>query len=191
MREDGAKLKLSGGCVDTGFALALRQTYAFVRTRQGQGWRAVKGSSIIDCPMVARARASKVDQVFLLMIGTNRIKSVIYDRALLAAPADGGETPAGYMHFPSTYSDEWFRQLLCEDSFPVFKRGVMFREFKVPQGAGKSKRNEALDMRVYAMASLINQGFPNWDEAEKRNLDTIRGEKPPAPKRAPGRGWAV
>jgi phage terminase large subunit GpA-like protein len=169
-REDGAQIKVQGVGIDSGFALAIRSVYAFIRPRQAAGYRAMKGASTLDAPLVARAKMSKVDRVNLLMVGVNRIKSLIYDRALLGAPPDGAP-PSGYMHFPSTYTVRWFEQLLSEDSRPVFKSGVVYREFYVPTGEGKSARNEALDMRVYALASLYNRPT-NWEYEEAQNLAT-------------------
>lgn len=189
IRADGVRLKVSGVGVDTGYALAIRQAYAFILPRQPQGWRAVKGSSAIDAPLVARAKASRVDRVMLLMVGVNRIKALIYDRALLA---DADERPSGFMHFPQSYSLRWFEQFLSEDSRPIFKSGNIYREFYVPVGEGKSKRNEALDMRVYALAMLYNMGAVNWEGIEELNLKTKPGAIMSAPTmRAPGRGWSV
>lgn len=167
-RKDGCQVKLRCFGLDTGYAAAIRQAYAFIRPRQARNWFAMKGASVLDAPFVARPKKSKVDRVALLQVGTHKIKGLIYDNASIIDP----QTP-GYMHFPAGYTEDWFKQLLAEGSMPVFKNGKKLREFFLPQGV---KRNEALDMRVYTRAAMFALGPLDFD-AEERNLVKAKQER--------------
>lgn len=169
-RVDGVKMKVRAVGIDTGYPAAQRMAYEFIRARQSKNWFALKGSSLPDAFEVSRAAKSKVERVRLLSVGTNRIKGVIYDRAAYEPSQDAR---AGFMHFPSSYRDEWFEQLLSEVSSPLFKNGVRLRIFKLPPG----RRNEALDMRVYAIAALRALGPQNWTAIEAMLQEEKAAEK--------------
>lgn len=171
IREDGARLTVKGCGIDTGYPAAIRMAYDWIRPRQRRNFWAMKGSSLVEAEVIARARKSRVERVTLLMVGTNRIKDLIYDRALLET--GGG---VGFMHFPKSddYNEEFFKQLLSENSYPEIKAGVRYRRFvHEADEDGVKQRNEALDRRVYAMAALYARGAVNWDLEEKANLKTI------------------
>jgi phage terminase large subunit GpA-like protein len=132
----------------------------------------------VDADIVVRPkRTTKVDRVTLVTVGGNRAKGIIYDRCTIM------EQGNGYMHFSDTLPEDWFRQLLCENSYPVFKAGVRYRQFIKPANA----RNEALDCAQYALAAYVALGPMNFDiedakleaqgqaPAEKKPINTRRG----------------
>lgn len=172
-REDGAILKPAAGCFDTGYAKAQRALYQFVRPRFTRKYYATKGANQKWAPAVAQGR--REEKIRLFIIGTNRVKSIWYDRATVGVPGPG------YIHIPSTddYSDEWFKQFLSEDSHTVKESGVEMRLFQMPATPreGGSHHNEALDIRVLALVALYIRGSVNWDLEEKRNLKTIASAK--------------
>ena len=176
IREDGARLTAKAGGFDTGFPSCIKILYEWLRPRQRRGWYAFKGSNLIDADPVSRSKSSRVDRVTLFMVGSNRIKEFIYNRLTLAKPAEGEEFPPGFMHFPECYDEEFFRQLLSEESMTVMKNGVAYKQFSLPQGAtpeGGTKRNEVLDCHVLAEAALYARGVTNWDYEERLNIATI------------------
>jgi phage terminase large subunit GpA-like protein len=79
-------------------------------------------------------------------IATDYTKDIIYARFKIAEPGPR------YMHFPNGggYTDDWFRQLTCERVVTKYNKGFAKRIYEKTSGV----RNEALDMRVYGMATL-------------------------------------
>ena len=200
IREDRAVLKVKAAGIDTGYAASLRQAYSWIRPRQPRNIHALKGANTIEAELVKKAAKSKVDRVTLLMVGTHRMKAFIYDRALLVKPEGHAGRYPGLMHFPKSetpeqnYNEEYFRQLLSENSYTEHKSGEKLRRFvheKKPDGS--FDRNEKLDCRVYAQAALYARGPVNWQHEEKRNVASIPPEdgKPVEKKkrRGAGGGW--
>lgn len=164
-RVDGAQLKVRAGGFDTGYYACIRQLYEWIRPRQRFNWFAFKGASQLDADPVAKARLSRVTRVTLLLVGTHKIKSLIYNRANISNPGPG------YIHFSYDMKEEDFAQLFSEESRSVFKEGRQFKEFSLPS-TGRS-RNEELDCAVLAHAALYARGHVNYDFEEKHNLATI------------------
>jgi phage terminase large subunit GpA-like protein len=167
-REDKCRLIVRAVGVDTGHPPTQRMAYAFIRPRQARNWFALKGSSMVEAPIIVRPKkSSTVDRVTLLTVGGHRIKGLIYDRCAIIPPAEGDCIP-GTMHFHHSLTDEWFQQLLSETSTPVWKAGNRLREFKKPT---QSTRNEALDCKSYSYAAYIAIGALNLNhDAEDKRL---------------------
>jgi len=169
-REDGAHLAIRAVGVDTGYPTAQRMAYEFIRPRQARNWFALKGSSLPDAAIVIRPkRHSTVDKVALLTVGTNRAKGIIYDRATIQSPGPG------FMRFSAELPEDWFTQLLAENSFPFYKNGVRHRQFTKDSNA----RNEALDCCVYATAAYVALGPLNFTAEDER---LARAKEPQQPK---------
>lgn len=170
IREDGARLQLAAAGFDTGFATAQRPLYHYLRPRYGRRFFAMKGASQKWAPIWAPGKRS--ERIRLFIIGTNRAKALIYQRASISVHGPG------FMHIPNTddYGEEWFKQLLAEDSHTERDRGVEMQIFAMPATPPPdgTDRNEALDIRVAATAALYIRGPVNWDMEEKRNLATIQ-----------------
>lgn len=183
-REDRARLPVVASGWDTGYSAAQRALYAFLRPRFTRRFYAMKGASSKWAPAWAKGR--REERITLFLIGTNRMKNYIYNRATIATPGPG------FMHFAKNeelgYDEEWFKQLLSEDSHTEYAQGVQMTIFEMPTtpGEGQSARNEALDKRVYAQAALYIRGPVNWEAEEKRNIASIppkEGEQPKKPAR--------
>lgn len=172
-REDGKHIAVKAVGVDTGYPSAQRMAYEFIRPRQSRCWFALKGSSLPDAEIVVRPkRSTKVDRVTLITVGGNRTKGIIYDRCTISDPGNG------YLHFSDTLPEDWFRQLLAENSYPVFKAGVRYRQFVKPANA----RNEALDCAAYALAAYVALGPMNFETEDAKLV--AQGGPPPEPKKA-------
>lgn len=184
IREDGARMQAVCGGFDTGYAKALKALYQYLRFRAMRGYYPLKGASQKWAPWWAKGRRD--DRVTPYIIGTNRLKSIIYQRASISVPGPG------YCHYPATddYNDEYFKQLLAEDSHTERDRGLEMQIFSMPATPKDdgSSRNEALDIRVYALAALYIRGPVNWDAEEKRNLATIPNKEPERQVQAISRG---
>lgn len=159
-RRDGVRLYAKAGGFDTGYYASMRQLYSWLRPRQRLGWFAFKGSSRVDSDPIERAKKSRVSQVTLLLVGTHKIKSFIYNRANISNPGPG------YIHFPLSMKEHDFEQLFAEESRTIFRAGVQYKEFALPPTG--NRRNEELDCAVLAHAALYARGHTNFDFEEKR-----------------------
>lgn len=170
-REDGARLPVVASGWDTGYSAAQRALYTYLRPRFGRRFYAMKGASVKWAPAFVKGR--REERITLFLIGTNRLKSFIYNRATIATVGPG------YMHFPKDealgYNEEWFKQVLAEDSHSEFAAGLQMTIFEMPTTPPEdgTSHNEALDKRVYAQAALYIRGPVNWELEEKRCLATI------------------
>lgn len=198
IREDGARMQAVCGGFDTGFAKVQRALYQYLRPRLIRRYFPLKGASLKWAPIWAKGRRD--DRITLFITGTNRAKALIYQRATISVPGPG------YCHWPSSddYNDEYFKQLLAEDSHTVFDRGQAMQIFEMPASPREdgSSHNEALDIRVAALAALYIRGPVAWELEEKRNLLTIPDKgsheeesvkRIAAPKARGGlvRGWSL
>lgn len=169
IREDGARMQAVCGGFDTGYAGVQRALYAYLRPRFVRRYFALKGASGKWSDTWVQGKRS--ERIRLFLIGTNRLKALIYQRASISVPGPG------YMHFPVSddYNDERFKQLLAEDSHTERERGVAMQIFSMPTTPPDdgTDRNEMLDIRVAATAALYIRGPVNWEQEEKRNLATI------------------
>lgn len=137
VHEDGARMMIHAGCVDTGYRST--QAYDFCRPRFVRRVFAIKGSKTKDSPIAPRRfNIKNKGKVPLFTVGVNEGKNVIASHIATQDPGPG------YMHYPDdpAYDEEYFNQLTGE------KRGKDGRWVK------KRARNEAFDVRNYAYIAL-------------------------------------
>lgn len=110
-----------------------------------------KGSSVYGAPIATKPKKKNSHGVYLIMIGTDNAKDIIYDRVGIQLSSPGTPKP-GYMHFPIAdwCNLNYFEQLLAEVKKPVIVKGVKSFRWVNPPG----KRNEKLDCTVYSLAAL-------------------------------------
>jgi len=143
--------KITATAIDTG-GHRTKFVYQFVAKHRTKNIFAIKGSSILNAPIVnIRPNRNNEYSVPLYMVGVNSAKDVVMGYLTIE------EEGSGYCHFPNyeKYDEEYFKQLTAE------KRETTGKWVKTRH------RNEALDCRVYAYASLEIlgglQGGINWD----------------------------
>lgn len=147
---------------------------------------AAKGSSEHGVNLIAKRTIVKDPRgVWLISVGTNAAKDVIFDRLALT---DYGP---GYMHFPNTaaYDEEYFRQLVAESRVPKYDRGVLvgytYKKIRA--------RNEELDLWVYNMAALavLNPNLAALTErmAHPKEPVPVKAEKPDQPENLLRNPW--
>ena len=141
-RKDGFTMKVRGACLDTG-GHRTKVMYNYCKTRSNRGRKcrifAIKGSSVVSAPITNKTVEQMIpNELTLFSIGVNSIKDEFY--ANLGVIEEG----ANYCHFPNkpVYNDKYFKMLTAE------KRDKTGKYVKV------RLRNEALDVRVYALAVL-------------------------------------
>lgn len=148
-KEDGATLPIRAACVDSGGHYT-QAVYNFVRPREGRRIFAIKGVGGEGKPIVGRPSKNNIGKVKLFPVGVDTAKELIYARLKISKPGPG------YCHFPDHYDDEYFAQLSAEQIVVRFTKGFRRREWKKVRA-----RNEALDLRVYAVAAyaLLNMNI--------------------------------
>ena len=71
------------------------------------------------------------------------------------------------MHFPEDAGDEYYQQLTSEKLVTKWHRGRQRREWVLPKG----RRNEALDLEVYALAAAHYVGVPRMRDHQWAQLE--------------------
>lgn len=177
--KSGVWLPISACGIDSGgnakgFGFA-RAVYAYVlrRKQAGRGQSgviAIKGSAVVGAPLATEHM--QPNGVNLLLVGTDRAKSILMERLKMTEPGPG------FMHFPADYGDDFFEQLCAEEL--KFKEGRR-------QWVKVRDRNEALDIRVYSLA-LIDLLNPNWDSLRriaKIGVAPVNPQHPSSPNAPP------
>jgi phage terminase large subunit GpA-like protein len=141
--ESGAEMRIAAAGVDTGGHFT-KQAYQFVKKKYHRRVYGTKGASQANKPLVSRPTRSNLGKIPLFLIGTDTAKETIYSRLNL----DQGED--GYMHLPSKYDEEYFKQLVSEK--PKIRYGAGGRP--VREWVKIRERNETLDLWVGNMAIL-------------------------------------
>ena len=144
----GVSLRIAAACIDTG-GHHTQQVYNFVRPREIKHIYGIKGANRPGEPIwPKRASRKNTGRINLYTIGTDGAKDLIYNRLRIEEPGPG------YMHFPLQYDEEYFRQLTAEKV--IHEKGM--RKWVLKKGM----RNEALDIRVYAIAALERLKQSKW-----------------------------
>jgi phage terminase large subunit GpA-like protein len=188
MHESGRVMRVSAACVDSG-GHHTQEVYRFCRENRGRRFWAVKGANTPGKPLAPREPTLQgKPAVKLFTVGTETAKDTLAAHLKIAAPGPG------YCHFPdiaddagqAVYGEGYFKQLCSERAVTKYTRGVGVRVWqKIKQGM----RNEALDVRVYAMAAraILNPDLKRLHkkaEAASDNPVTVAGaqvEEPQAP----------
>jgi len=141
-RLDGTQMGLMSTCIDTGGHFT-NSVYAYAKKHAGRRIFAIKGVGGEGKPIVGRPSKSNVAKCPLFPVGVDTTKDLLFARLRIDEPGPG------YIHFPDSLDDEYFRQMTAEKIVTRFTRGYKKRVFKKIRD-----RNEALDCFVYAMAAL-------------------------------------
>ncbi len=116
-------------------------------------------------------------------VSSGMAKQELYRWLRLERPTEesGEPFPAGYCHFPR-YNEEFFKQLTAEQLVTRVVNG-----YPKPEWQKTRDRNEALDVRVYAMAAAVIHGVDRfsekkWAEMEEALRPPQAGEPSPRKK---------
>ena len=169
----GRRLRVMAVGVDSG-GHHTAQVYAYCAARKGQHFYACKG---VDGPRPVwsgkKSRSPKY-KAELWLIGSDTGKDAWYSRLKIAEPGPG------YCHFPLSYDRHYFAMLTAEQVRTKYRKGRAVREWFLPSG----RRNEALDIRVLALAALLARPV-DW---RALGNTPIRPAATPAPRAAPRSG---
>lgn len=177
---DGRKMRIAATCVDSG-GHHTSAVYDWTKERAGRRIHAVKGADGARAPWPKRATRTRRGSN-LFVIGVDSLKESIYSRLRI------GEPGPGYCHFPDSYDAEFFEQLTSEHIVTRYSRGYPRRVWQLKRG----KRNEGLDLRVYALAALASLNV-RWSKLAAKTAtiepapEPVEPEPAPEPPKAPKR----
>lgn len=178
IRRDGIILPVEATCIDSGGHYT-QAVYKFCRDRFRRRVYAIKGKGGPGNPVwPKRASKNNSGRVNLFFVGVDAAKDIIYSRLKIA------EHGPGCCHFPVGRDRAYFDQLTSEIVQTKYTKGFATRVYVLPSG----KRNEALDIRVYAYAALqslnirwghllARQGSKQIEEEPKIETQPIRVEQ--------------
>jgi phage terminase large subunit GpA-like protein len=173
-RGDGAKMGVERWCWDSGGHYT-DEVYAESRAL-GDTWVIpVKGANVPGKPVATWPKSRNAKKVYLVEVGTENAKELIYSR-LKIQPDTSGKPVPGCVHLPANddiCSEDELKQLTAETKELKIVKGR--REYR---WTAKGRRNEALDCFVYAIAALrISQQRFGLD------LELLAGAKRAVPQR--------
>lgn len=142
--ESGVSLRIATTFIDSG-GHHTKQVYGFCKFREQRRIYACKGVAGPGKPLAGRPSKGNAIGALLFPIGVDTAKEILYARLKLT---DFGP---GYCHFPKLeqYDEEYFKQLTAEKQKTKYRNGFPAKFWEKVR-----PRNEALDLRVYAMAAL-------------------------------------
>lgn len=166
------EMSIEWTCLDTQ-GQNTQSAYGYVKRHRGDRIYGIKGRGGEGIPIIGRGSKSGTGKkgkipITLYTVGTDQAKSIIYRRLRLDEPGPG------YCHFPLGRELKYFEQLTAEKIVTTYIKGFPKRHFECPKG----RRNEALDVRVYAFAALTLAGI-QWDKLAFR----MKQRAKPLPKR--------
>lgn len=149
----GRELRITAAAFDSGFYAP--QVYHFCKPRFARKFWAVKGGNQAGAPLVGAMTRGNRMKCPVWRVGTDTAKDIIYGRLRLKEPGPG------YMHYTrdekAHFDQTYFKMLTAESVKTKTIKGFPIRYYEKEPGA----RNEAIDLRVYALAALaILQ--PDW-----------------------------
>ena len=144
-REDGLKMMITGGLIDSGFMTTEVYTYATPRNRRGVfPSKGVNSGDLCTASQSAFKKSSK--KVAIMTVNTDDAKEIIFNRLQKT------ERGPGYCHFPQHYGQSYFDGLTNEQKKKKVRAGrlVGYEWVKIKE----HMPNEPLDTRVYNLAAL-------------------------------------
>ncbi len=165
--ESGVPMHIAAMAVDSGHRTS--EVYAFCRKHYSRRVFAVKGMAGAGRPIVSapnrKQTGNQPGKIPVFIVGVDDAKALVYSRLQINEPG------AGYCHFPVERDEEYFAQLAAEKQVTKYRRGFPYREWVKTR-----PRNEALDLRVYALAALriLNPTWAGVKSAPQQSTQPIK-----------------
>lgn len=145
---DGRKLPILATCIDSGGHFT-QEVYKFCKTKVARRIWAIKGKGGAQVPYYSKPSTSNAYKTPLFTLGVDTGKAILYQRLGVE------EAGPNYCHFPVEdgrgYTETYFKGLTAEKMVMTYKKGRAQYVWRLKEGI---KRNEPLDIRVYATAAL-------------------------------------
>lgn len=169
--ESGNDMIVRASCIDSG-GHNTQAVYKYASQREGKRVFAIKGVGGDGKPLIGKPSKNNIGKIKLFPVGVDTAKHLLFSRLRITEPG------AGYCHFPMDRDDEYFKQLTAEKIATRYHKGFARQEFIKTR-----PRNEALDVRVYAMAalSLLNVNLSNLARAviiRQTAIEEVKKQRP-------------
>jgi phage terminase large subunit GpA-like protein len=144
--------------------------YLYARAHAHANVLAIKGASIANRPIIGKPADVEVNHLGqrlkrgarLWPIGTDNAKALIYARMRVDRPGPG------YVHFSSKLDGSFYEQITAEKLVTRYHKGRPKLEWIKPA----AKRNEALDIAVYALAAAYFLGIHRYTDVHWSRLES-------------------
>ena len=140
--ELGNPLTLLCAAIDSGYLT--NTVTAWCSERWARRWYAIKGQAGAGRPIWPKKVSKTKGKYPQFVLGVDEAKDLTYNRLRLETPGPG------FCHYNLGYDEDHFTQLTSEEAKVEYERGQAIRRWFLRPG---HKRNEALDLRVYATAA--------------------------------------
>ena len=167
-RSADGRLKVYRAFIDSGYMTS--EVYGYCATRWELGRIAIKGYGAPGKALIYKTETGRGYP--LITLGVNEGKATIYARLQIQEPG------AQYMHFGRDdrymirrYDELYFKQLMAERMIIRRAGGMLYETYEPVK---KNERNEALDLRVYALAALKSLGEIDWEKLRNPSVERSR-----------------
>jgi phage terminase large subunit GpA-like protein len=142
-RQDGIKLSVMSTLIDSGYNT--RIVYKFTEANKAHRIYSCKGA---EGPRAMIVQSQSKFGASFYKVGIDIYKEQLYNNLQIT-----DSSKDGYCHFPDTRNQDYFIQLCQSETrtYTTDKRGQKYWHYEKKD---KNGRNEALDVRVYAMAAF-------------------------------------
>jgi len=155
--ELGHEMSLLAAAIDSGYLT--NTVTAWCSERWGRRWWAIKGQSGSGRPIWPKKASKTKDKFPQFIIGVDEAKELTYGRLRLDEPGPG------YCHFNKSYDEDHFEQMAAEEVVVEYERGQPIRKWQLRPGR---KRNEGLDIRVYALAAFESAKIMGFNPTKRQ-----------------------
>jgi len=174
---DSTGLVIACTCIDSGGHFT-EDVYKYCGERLQKRVFPIKGQGGSGIPLVHKISRNNKYKLPLIMLGVDSGKTSTMQRLKIKKPGPK------YCHFPLQeergYDQIYFKGLISEKQVIRKEKG---RTVTAWENIAKDKRNEPLDLRVYALAAL-QLLKPNFEALEKRLKEVGLGQQNSSPKSA-------
>ncbi len=180
----GRKFGIEAAAIDSGFNT--QAVYAWVRALSDPYTLAIKGVPGAHKPALGTPSPQDVTiagrkmpgGILLWPVGQWSLKSELYanlNKTIAGPGADGGFAP-GYVHFPRDIDEAYLQQLTAEYLAPRRSGARIVHDWVKRADVA----NEALDIRIYAMAAAVHAGIDQMTAEDWARIAADRGASPEA-----------
>ncbi|MBR1580090.1 MAG: phage terminase large subunit family protein [Selenomonadaceae bacterium] len=159
------RLKVYRTFVDSGYLTSI--VYEYCARRLNAGRFPIKGYGSVGRALIYKTVSVK--GVPLTLLGVNEGKAMVYNRLSIKEGEQCFHFGRDDEHLTRRYDETYFKQLISERRVLRRTGGLIYETY---EPISRRQRNEALDLRVYALAAMKSLGIDDWtDLNEERKVE--------------------
>ena len=164
-------LQVARTFIDSGFLTS--QVYEYCAANASRGRLPVKGVGQAGKALLYKTVIQQ--GLPLTLLGVNEGKAQVYARLQIRKPgAQYFHYGADDEHMVRRYDEVYFKQLTAERRVLKRSGGMMYETYEPVRAKA---RNEALDLRVYALAALKSMGEIDWSRLKGTPIEEATSPK--------------